>query len=80
MIDPQIIKLNSIDDLLLDKKRTANVTLTLTQKLQQVATQSLGPRKGAVVTGRVIDRQTGKGVQAGVRFAPLQGGRFRVVP
>jgi peptidoglycan glycosyltransferase len=43
------LKLNSISDLLLDKKRTANVTLTLTQKLQQIATQSLGPRKGAVV-------------------------------
>ena len=43
------LKLNSIGDMLLDKKRTANVTLTLTQKLQQVATQALGPRKGAVV-------------------------------
>ena len=43
------LKLNSIGDLLLDKKRTANVTMTLTQKLQQVATQALGPRKGAVV-------------------------------
>jgi RNA polymerase sigma factor (sigma-70 family) len=27
--------------------------------------------RGAVVTGRVIDRQTGKGVPAGIRFAPL---------
>jgi RNA polymerase sigma factor (sigma-70 family) len=27
--------------------------------------------KGAVVTGRVIDRQTGKGVLASIRFAPL---------
>jgi len=43
------LKLNSIGDLLLEKKHTANVTLTLTQKLQQVATQALGPRKGAVV-------------------------------
>jgi len=43
------LRLNSIGDLLLDKKHTANVTLTLTQKLQQVATQALGPRKGAVV-------------------------------
>src|SRR3954467_828252 len=43
------LRLNNIGDLLLDKKRTANVTLTLTQKLQQVATQTLGPRKGAVV-------------------------------
>src|SRR5438105_6029309 len=43
------LKLNSIGDLLLDKKRTANVTMTLTQKLQQVATQALAARKGAVV-------------------------------
>jgi peptidoglycan glycosyltransferase len=43
------LRLNSIGDLLLDKKHTANVTLTLTQKLQQVATQALGSRKGAVV-------------------------------
>jgi peptidoglycan glycosyltransferase len=43
------LKLNNLSDLLLDKKRTANVTLTLTNKLQQVATQALGPRKGAVV-------------------------------
>ncbi|MCU1448713.1 MAG: penicillin-binding protein transpeptidase [Acidimicrobiales bacterium] len=43
------LKLNNIGDLLLDKKRTANVTLTLTNKLQQVATQALGARKGAVV-------------------------------
>ena len=27
--------------------------------------------KGAVVTGRVVDRQTGKGIEAGIRFAPL---------
>ena len=27
--------------------------------------------KGVVVTGRVIDKQTGKGVAAGIRFAPL---------
>src|SRR5436309_8849184 len=50
------LKLNSIGDLLLDKKHTANVTLTLTQKLQQVATQALGPRKGAVVA---LDPRTG---------------------
>src|SRR5436305_3631602 len=43
------LKLNNIGDLLLDKKRTANVTLTLTKNLQQVATQALGARKGAVV-------------------------------
>ncbi len=32
--------------------------------------------KGVVVTGRVVDRQTGKGVQAGIRFAPLPDNRF----
>src|SRR5207248_1418068 len=43
------LKLNNLSDLLLDKKRTANVTLTLTNSLQKVATQALGGRKGAVV-------------------------------
>jgi len=43
------LKLNTIGDLLLDKKKTANVTLTLSNSLQQVATRNLGPRKGAVV-------------------------------
>jgi hypothetical protein len=28
------------------------------------------------VTGRVVDKQTGKGVQAGIRFAPLPDNRF----
>jgi RNA polymerase sigma factor (sigma-70 family) len=32
--------------------------------------------KGAVVTGRVVDRQTGKGVWAGIRFAPLPENKF----
>jgi len=32
--------------------------------------------KGVVVTGRVVDRQTGKGVEAGVRFAPLTNNKF----
>jgi hypothetical protein len=32
--------------------------------------------KGVVVTGRVIDKQTGKGVQAGIRFAPLTDNKF----
>jgi hypothetical protein len=32
--------------------------------------------KGVVVTGRVTDKQTGKGVSAGVRFAPLPGNEF----
>jgi hypothetical protein len=31
---------------------------------------------GAVVTGRVVDKQIGKGVQAGIRFAPLPDNRF----
>jgi peptidoglycan glycosyltransferase len=50
------LKLNNLSDLLLDKKRTANVTLTLTDKLQQVAIQGLGQRKGAVVA---IDPRNG---------------------
>jgi RNA polymerase sigma factor (sigma-70 family) len=32
--------------------------------------------KGAIVTGRVVDKQTGKGVQAGVRLAPLPGNKL----
>jgi len=32
--------------------------------------------KGVVVTGRVVDPQTGKGVQAGIRFAPAPGNKF----
>jgi RNA polymerase sigma factor (sigma-70 family) len=32
--------------------------------------------KGAVVTGRVVDQQTGKGVWAGIRFAPLPENKF----
>jgi RNA polymerase sigma factor (sigma-70 family) len=32
--------------------------------------------KGIVVSGRVIDRQTGEGVQSGVRFAPLAENKF----
>ena len=32
--------------------------------------------KGAVVTGRVVDRKTGKGVVAGIRFAPLPENQF----
>jgi RNA polymerase sigma factor (sigma-70 family) len=32
--------------------------------------------KGALVIGRVVDRQTGKGVQGNVRFEPLAGNRF----
>src|SRR5438067_4475560 len=43
------LKLNNLSDLLLDKKRTANVTLTVSNSLQQVARDALGPRKGSVV-------------------------------
>jgi RNA polymerase sigma factor (sigma-70 family) len=32
--------------------------------------------KGAVVTGRVVDKQSGKAVQCGIRFAPLPGNPF----
>jgi RNA polymerase sigma factor (sigma-70 family) len=32
--------------------------------------------KGALVTGRVLDKQTGKGIRAGVRLAPLPDNRF----
>jgi protocatechuate 3,4-dioxygenase beta subunit len=32
--------------------------------------------QGVVVTGRVVDRQTGKGVQSGIRFAPLPDNTF----
>jgi RNA polymerase sigma factor (sigma-70 family) len=32
--------------------------------------------KGVVVTGRVVDPQTGKGVQAGIRFAPAPGNKY----
>jgi hypothetical protein len=36
----------------------------------------IGLAKGVVVKGRVIDRQTGKGVQAGIRFAPLPDNKY----
>src|SRR5437868_5554623 len=36
------LKLNKLDDLLLDRKRTANVTLTLPVSVQQAAAQALG--------------------------------------
>jgi protocatechuate 3,4-dioxygenase beta subunit len=32
--------------------------------------------RGIIVSGRVLDRSTGKGVRAGVRFAPLPGNKF----
>jgi RNA polymerase sigma factor (sigma-70 family) len=32
--------------------------------------------KGAVVVGRVVDRQTGRGVEGGIRFVPLPDNKF----
>src|SRR6185503_18388297 len=43
------VELRRLGDILLDKDRAANVTLTLTKQLQQVATTALGTRRGAVV-------------------------------
>jgi len=45
----QKLSFNRLGDILLQKERSANVTLTLSKSLQQVATQALGNRKGAVV-------------------------------
>jgi peptidoglycan glycosyltransferase len=43
------VELRRLGDILLEKDRTANVTLTLTKRLQQVASDALGTRRGAVV-------------------------------
>jgi peptidoglycan glycosyltransferase len=43
------VELRKLGDILLEKDRTANVTLTLTKRLQQVASDALGARRGAVV-------------------------------
>lgn len=53
------LKLDRIADLLLDRKRTANVTLTIPVSLQQLAAQQLGDRTGSVVAldprdGRIL--------------------------
>ena len=45
----QDVKLKNLSDLLVKKEKTGDVTLTLSKKLQQVATDGLGQRKGAVV-------------------------------
>ena len=45
----QKLELRRLGDILLAKEHNANVTLTLTKQLQQVATQALGNRRGAVV-------------------------------
>ncbi|MEA2704439.1 MAG: penicillin-binding protein, partial [Actinomycetota bacterium] len=43
------VTLNNLGDLLLEKDSTANVTLTVSSQVQQVATEELAGRKGAVV-------------------------------
>lgn len=43
-------------DLLVERDKTANVTLTMSRSLQQLATEQLGDRKGAVVA---LDPRTG---------------------
>ncbi|HEX2191554.1 MAG TPA: penicillin-binding protein 2 [Acidimicrobiales bacterium] len=53
------VSIDRLADLLLEKERSANVTLTLSKSLQELATRELGPRKGAVValnprTGEVL--------------------------
>ncbi|MDQ1436487.1 MAG: penicillin-binding protein [Acidimicrobiaceae bacterium] len=42
-------RLRNVRDLLSDRTRTGNLTITATKKLQQVARDALGNRKGAVV-------------------------------
>jgi peptidoglycan glycosyltransferase len=50
------LSIDRLGDLLLEKDQTANVTLTVSKRLQQVAVQALGNRKGAVVA---VDPKTG---------------------
>ena len=50
------LSIDRLGELLLQKEHSANVTLTLSNRLQQVATQALGQQKGAVV---VIDPRNG---------------------
>lgn len=52
----QKIQLKNLTDLLVNKDQSEDVTLTLSKKLQQVAADQLGTRKGAVVA---IDPSTG---------------------
>lgn len=42
-------RISNVRDILSDRVRTNNVTITVSKKLQQVAQQALGNRKGAVV-------------------------------
>ena len=52
----QELELKKLSDLLVKKERTGDVTLTLSKRLQQVATEQLAERKGAVVA---VDPKTG---------------------
>ncbi len=52
----QKVSIDRLGDLLLQKERSANVSLTLSKRLQEVATSALGQRKGAVVA---LDPRTG---------------------
>jgi len=45
----QKLSLDRLSDVLLKKERSANVTLSVSKALQQVASEALGQRKGAVV-------------------------------
>ena len=49
-------RLESIDDLFADEKRSANVTLTIPRSVQAAAAAALGDREGAVVA---VDPRTG---------------------
>lgn len=50
------VRLDNLDDLLLDQPRTGDVTLTVSRAIQEVAVNSLGGRKGSVVA---LDPRTG---------------------
>ena len=50
------VTLDRLGDILLDKDKTANVTLTVSKTLQQIATDGLAGRKGSVVA---IDPRNG---------------------
>ena len=52
----QTVSVKNLSDLLVTSERTGDVTLTLSKRLQQVATDQLGQRKGAVVA---LDPTTG---------------------
>jgi peptidoglycan glycosyltransferase len=52
----QKFSIDRLGDILLQKERSANVTLTVSRALQQVASDALGNRKGAVVA---LDPHTG---------------------